>query len=145
MAPEAFVAGTTITERVDVYAFGIILWQLITREQRPFLGITTLQDLVPALQVPDPFTSSSVLTEIGRRASSSQQRAARFAQLLGLVLGNEPQWAPLLPSGRRHAPGAHLCQCLPLVRPVLEGELHLSRVANRHALLDDRGSSLADA
>jgi serine/threonine protein kinase len=50
MAPEMLL-GKPFDEKADVYSFGIILWQLLTREE-PFAEFTELEPFIKVCWVP---------------------------------------------------------------------------------------------
>lgn len=95
MPPELFVVeGYVLTRKVDVYAFGVVMWQLITGD-KPFQGLQPTQVVVMvaqghSLNIPDEV----VIMPTGGERRSLGQVSAPFKSIQTACMQREPESRP---------------------------------------------------
>lgn len=97
MPPELFqLQGATLTKKVDVYAFGVIMWQLFTSEA-PFAGLQPTQVVVmvaqgAALQLPSsvPECLGRVFKEVTARKATDRPAFDKIVKDLLAMITFDP-------------------------------------------------------
>ena len=77
MAPEVFAGGSRYGPEVDVYSYGVIMWELLTRQQ-PW-------DELEATQYIEFYAALSAALEAGRRPAVAPADAEAHPQYVAMM------------------------------------------------------------